>query len=476
MAPATAEKLHTQWGIENEQPLRPDAYLAHDLERDYESRRTLMRVLGAVTLDAAIMNQEKQAAETASLARIAKDYFSEDSEKARNAKARLSMDFRKNVFEILCDEGQGHISESTSEYKGDGFYQYGYNQRAIFAYGVQHATHPVERNRRGIETLNEIRIEDGYRQGLAKEYYYVEISRKPLNEEMPEKTAADIGYYRTARVMLRLTEVDKEGNRVTETMAVSGVDKNGERYDDKGVTNIYQSFQLEAEEQTPTGILQAAFWVRKDALPNRSASLAELYDKGLEGDTFCGVQKQEADYESLLEESRAREKQVDEELSKRVYELAVRLVQAKPEEQLKVMAGYAKDFAAELCAEHKEYSPEQFGPIAAAHIEETRFYMAQNNYEAARQSLQNAKETAVVSMCGMQFKANRAGDNSPSGSGPDTGQASNPEGSCPEVKDGQVTNCPFCKKKVRAIVKGREKIYCSNAKCEAAAPEVKKAT
>jgi hypothetical protein len=46
---------------------------------------------------------------------------------------------------------------------------------------------------------------------------------------------------------------------------------------------------------------------------------------------------------------------------------------------------------------------------------------------------------------------------------------------CPEIKDGQITNCPHCKKRVKAIVPDRETIFCSNDECKLAAPGLRKA-
>lgn len=45
---------------------------------------------------------------------------------------------------------------------------------------------------------------------------------------------------------------------------------------------------------------------------------------------------------------------------------------------------------------------------------------------------------------------------------------------CPEVKNGQRTTCPHCRKLVRAIVPSREKIFCSNGECKLAAPGLSK--
>jgi hypothetical protein len=41
---------------------------------------------------------------------------------------------------------------------------------------------------------------------------------------------------------------------------------------------------------------------------------------------------------------------------------------------------------------------------------------------------------------------------------------------CKEVKDGEITNCPSCKNRVKAIVPNRSKIFCSNDLCKLAAP------
>jgi hypothetical protein len=44
---------------------------------------------------------------------------------------------------------------------------------------------------------------------------------------------------------------------------------------------------------------------------------------------------------------------------------------------------------------------------------------------------------------------------------------------CPEVKNGQSVRCPGCKEIVKAIVPNKDKIYCSNAACKLAAPNLK---
>ena len=54
----------------------------------------------------------------------------------------------------------------------------------------------------------------------------------------------------------------------------------------------------------------------------------------------------------------------------------------------------------------------------------------------------------------------------------EAGQGSH-EKKCKEVKDGQSVKCPGCKKQVHAIVPNRETIYCSNPKCNLAAPHLK---
>ncbi len=76
---------------------------------------------------------------------------------------------------------------------------------------------------------------------------------------------------------------------------------------------------------------------------------------------------------------------------------------------------------------------------------------------------EGARNNRTYSACGLAI--------SPGGkSNPDESPQHAFGGNCPEVKNGQITKCPHCKKIVRAIVPNKEKIYCSNAKCKLAAP------
>ncbi|HVX48133.1 MAG TPA: hypothetical protein VHA05_02135 [Candidatus Saccharimonadales bacterium] len=82
---------------------------------------------------------------------------------------------------------------------------------------------------------------------------------------------------------------------------------------------------------------------------------------------------------------------------------------------------------------------------------------------------EGAKNDRVYSACGLSISL-----------GESDGAKENPQRAfggkdCPEIKNGQTTKCPHCKKIVQAIVPAgdKSKIYCSNKKCKLAAPGLK---
>lgn len=376
-----------------------DVYYAARAETDANTRRRLMMLLGSVAVEGAV-SAEQEAAEQASLRAVTNDYFSGNPERVSNATARLTADLRANTFEILCESG--HIREADSFYRADGFYQNGYGLRAMCAHGTMHTKHSNEHRRRAGETLNELRIEDGFKDGRFQTHYFVEESRAPDEEDMPIQTTKDSGYNtKTWKAMLRLTEVDAWGNRVTFSAPVFGVNKTGERHDLQGVRNIHSLLDLEMADMSAAGTLENAYWVKKERLPQRIISLVRAYDAGLGVQAFFGVEGKAGNYDTIVEESLRREQQAEQKLSSKVEQLAHSLRGADCEEALRIMAIHAKDFAAELCREDLTYDPAQFGGAAAWHIEMARHYTMLGDEITSRQQLELAKQTAIVYMCGM---------------------------------------------------------------------------
>ncbi len=385
----------------------PAAFFAASTETDHSTRRRLVRVLGAVAYGSAV-NAEQVAAKEASVESVVSDYFSEDLETASNANLRLTEDLRTNVFEILC--ANSHISISHSQYGPDGFRQFGYSQRAMYANGTMQAKHSVERQRRTGETLSELRIEDGYIDGTARTHVYLERSRVPDPDEMSKRDAEDNGYDMDRRVAkIRLTEVDALGNRRTFTAGVIGVGKDGQAYDARGTANISRQLKLSPASQLATAELENGIWVRKDALPGGIVDVVSFFDDGTEVDAFFGAEGQKGNYETILEESLAREQRVEEELADKVRKLAKALRGSSGQEALIIMAEYAKDFAAEICGEDESYDPAQFGQVARTHIVQARQHARKGDQVAYRRSIAQAKETAEVIMCGMVLRRGKKG-------------------------------------------------------------------
>ncbi|HUC87749.1 MAG TPA: hypothetical protein VMR95_01190 [Candidatus Binatia bacterium] len=387
-------------------PETANNYFAGDAETDFATRRRLMKTLGSITVSqAGEISSKRELTERASLPNVAEDYFSSVPERAANAKARLRMDLKGNVFEILFESG--HVRVTYSHYDQDGFYQNGYNQSNMYAYATAHTSFAPENHRRSLETLNELRIEDGFLDGRFKTHMLVEISLAP--DDMPDEDAEELGYKtKTRKGMWRCTEVDEFGNRITFTAPVVGVNERGDRHDKKAVQHVYNQFGLKSDNISASATLGNAFWASKEQLPNRIVDVIKYHDEGLAEPSFFGRDGETGDYETIIEESLRREEQAEAELDQKVHKLALSLLGASNEEALKTMAIHAKDFAVELCRGNLDYDTSQLGPVAEGYINEARYYDLIGNDVMARQTEDRAKQTAIVYMCGMRLEMERS--------------------------------------------------------------------
>lgn len=429
------------------------AVFADSLEHDVLTRRRFAKFMGSIVLKAE-GSVEYADAESASLLQVAEDYYSENQEARGNARNRLKTDFTTNVFEILC--ASGHVSEVEAEHVYGSFYQYGYSLPAMYAHGALHAKDLSEQARRGAEGVNEFRIEDGYRAGFFQTHYFVEASRAP--DDMDTETAEANGYdTKTWKCKLRLTDVSTDGKRVTSEASVAGVDSvSGERHDEEGIKAIREGLDLETVDLTATNALSRAFWVPKAKLPHGAASLAKLFDSGLEHPAFFGVRAAEGDYATITEQSRERERRAALLQDQWIESLASDIRQASScEAALKVMARCAKDFAAEICGTDTAYNPGQFGQVAAAHIEAARYHANRGEQQAYQQALEAAKQTAIVYMCGMrlEMEKNEAGEMIEKDS-------NKPEKDCDYISK----ECPLCHAKNVRTYETKAKIECGECK------------
>lgn len=178
-------------------------------------------------------------------------------------------------------------------------------------------------------------------------------------------------------------------------------------------------------------------------------------------------------YEDYLATTKVRQAQ-DEELCRRIVDEQVKRGHeaTTPEEAVKLKSRVVTDFMIEdVVFNDLEVDTSRFGREAEQDIIKSRKFVASGQHQAAISQIRIAKEKAVDFSCPPPNK--RRGDNPEDIDDPKKGDKE--EEDCVEVKDGQLVNCPYCKRKVRAIVpKGEDRIYCSNSGCDAAHSTVKK--
>lgn len=337
-----------------------------------------------------------------------KDFFA-----WQNFLNRVGAELSTSVMEILYLHGHVHETRPEHDEATDAYSQYGFVLEEMYANGTMYNSDllPAEWWRRLSETKNEVRVivnrpmmEDGWA--------LLEESLFPDDIE-PEIADTEFAYHSESRkAFLRLHWLDENGQRVIETAPVRGNSPAGRAHDQWAANNVYHHFGAEAGTGTTERIHQA-IWVKKADLPHGVASAVELWDEAVNnGNAFFGAWNAKGDYSTIKAESAAREQKIAAELPEKIQAVMPLLEKATGDDDLlRILTGFAKDWAAELTVEDTSIDPEQFGPVSARYIRQARVYREAGDYFAMQQSILRAKAEAVVYICGMRFtQEKRAAD------------------------------------------------------------------
>jgi hypothetical protein len=327
------------------------------------------------------------------------------------------------------------------------------------------------KTRSEIDALNGHRLEDYHRQDLLDEYYFVEFTRFPDETEMTSQEAADAGFFtETASAIIRVTTVDEAGQLKMQSAFVAGKSSpEAPRHDKTAITQVAAKFGVDIEDLNSAETLARPLLIRKDSLPNGVIDLVREYDEAV-GGTFFGEQKPAQDYLAYRDVCRQREFELEsvvEEITEKLIAESTTL--NTPLDASNRLHQLSEKLMVDRTIEDDTINPRVFGQESANYINQARLSYAQGNWYELEAAREKAQSTARSYSCpsGAQRSAQAEhglkGDNSNTNSGE----------KCPEIKNGQITRCPFCKNKVRAIVPNKETIYCSNPACPRAAPRMK---
>lgn len=265
--------------------------------------------------------------------------------------------------------------------------------------------------------------------------------------DFPEELAdakEDVGGYNITRkqTMLRILTRQPDGNVHMYSQSLDGSNR-------QALEAIYGHFGLHPE---PGELLGQR--INVDLPPEKQAILADeltgVYDHSLEtqqgGQWYAG--RRPADYRNTYEFVCGQQDLIDE---------CIRLDGL----------GWLNDkFMYGIAAEmNKRFKVEKDGVTSGAE-QQSAAIDRKLLHEAIERAGDEARSRGEsFSACGVTLNAD--------GSSSDQfEQAGYGNKACREIKDGQIVQCPHCKKTVKAIVPKEEKVYCSNTECKMAAPEL----
>jgi len=395
-----------------------------------------------------------------------KEAISEAAAGNKTARRMVETNVRTDVIERTIKAG--HILRVELETDQHGaVLQHGQTMESVQANTLRYASDvPEMRSRTQAETRNSYRIENLNRQNVLDDYNFVVFSRAA--DTMLHKQMADAGFFvDTMSTSIQVTS--KEDDKLfTESAFVAGVaEPGGNRHDRQVVAAIGDMLGVDLDKSA-TETIDTPVLIRKDLMPNGVTDLYWL------SESLAGMVRPYEYYLTFRERCLEREEGFQPKVDAIVKELLAEKEHIDtPVKAIERLHKISERHMVEKAIEDPTIDPNVFGP-AAPHIEQARWLQAQGDMVGADLQRIKAESKAQSSSCptGMRSTSNNSGESPSNGS--ELGSSGDSENSCPEVKDGQETNCPYCKKRVKAIVKDREKIYCSNSRCEAAAPEIKK--
>jgi hypothetical protein len=238
-----------------------------------------------------------------------------------------------------------------------------------------------------------------------------------------------------------IQRLSKGGENVSlQTAFVAGkATPTSERHDIAAIQKLAQTEGITLTTTDGSEMLRHVFLVPKTENPHGVTDMVRRYDMAA-GGTFYGESKPQQDYELYARDCLEREKEFDH-LVERITGQLIQEAGAfdSPLEAILRLDELSERLCVGHAVEHKEINARIFGPTAAMHIEEARFFMDQGETERARSSLLLAKQTANSGSCPL-FK----------GSPLETSSSDDNNDSQKESSSKKWMKCPHCDAKVFA--------------------------
>lgn len=392
---ATAEALdYISYAPEFEFPM---SFAAEELPWDNLDRLRTKRLVGSVAmLDAAELEFG----------------FSDGNTLDQNIKLGVSGDeladsqVFASCFSDVVERGYktGMVVPTTLETDESGdIHQFGLPIEDVMVNTLRHvATHPIIRERAVIETHNSYRIKTAYAHGILEDHVIVMLSA--VSDRMTLEEAKEENFFtETMTVSIQMATAE-EGDLKYYSALVAGVTEPGaERHDFHALDYLAHELGqdhrgLNAEER-----LDKAFFVHKSLIPEGPISLVQIYDQAngtFFGHEHSGAEPTLQDYKDHVEAGdklRDGMEETAQRIKKRLYAESQTI--KTPLEAIQRLDKISEQELLSRSITDHTIDPIVFGPVAAVHLEQARYWAAQGDISQMQGSWASAQKTANSSSC-----------------------------------------------------------------------------
>ena len=347
----------------------------------------------------------------------------------------------KDVGERLYKIGRSTVTLQADQGK---FKQNGRNLTDIHRNTFEHTVLiPEMRQRSGHDTKNVFLAELLHGQGLLKTHDLLVWSTSSTKMTAEEKKDYNL-FLDTESCSIQLFSAS--GNEIMlETAFVAGKATTiSPRHDIAAIQKIAKKHGTEIVTDDGTEMMSHVMLIPKTDLPDGITDVVMEYDKAANGTFYgelCDEGKSRQDYLAFAVQCEQREEQFADIVERITNQLIAEAPAFDtPLEAIMRLDELSEWFCVKHAIRHKEINETIFGPVAAMHIEEARFFEERGEHGRAEASMKRAQQTAISGSCPLFKKArNSSEDNTGSG-----------DNAVAESKGKAWMKCPHCSAKVYA--------------------------
>lgn len=391
-------------------PVEPAVQLTEKLPQDWKARLRAADFIKGVAMGNVYVDPAAYEAPNTSLKTTLDRKRDGDEEAGRAAWMNVITAVTEAVFK------KGHVTGVGLKLNKDGHWtQFGSAMLHVHANALKTESvlnHSGLMDRTKAETVVGIQAEEFGREGILEDKYLFKPSLFPAKKEVSYDIATnEAGFFDKYNAVLQLFSTNGDDAYI-DSAFVAGVhdEVNGEaedqRFDIEVMQTIYFLAGVDATGWQPIDFLRNPLVIDKKALPNGAADLYELWNQIAKETTGRQV-AESINPVTFADECREREQKLEAVADRVMDQLSLKTPELKDDASaVTLLAKLVGPAVVEHVLLDTSFDSGVFGEEAAFHIEAARAHHAAGNLDLMAMSMQSARETAVVTMCGVTTSLN----------------------------------------------------------------------